>query len=573
MHTLFHFLIFKRPLPTQQRSKTNQHRVNKKRNVYHAAYFFMSVMMLSGCELTDEKPSSSKTLANSNHADIADKEESSDNISHSGLWQRLRNGYQLPSVSDLENTLGTTQQVVFKQRISPIIRRYQAHPDSLVRQMNNAQWYLHYIVEAVEKQNMPLELALLPFVESGFDPFAYSSGRASGLWQFIPITAQRFSLERNWWLDERRDIKASTQAAITYLNYLYNHLGNDWLLALAAYNAGEGTVGRAVKRNKKLGKPVDFWSLKLPKKTRFYVPKLLAWADIIRHPEKYNVTLPKLMNQPVFATIDVESQIDLAKMAEITNIDIDTLYQLNPAYNRWATDPKPPHQLLIPYEKLASAKIALAEYPSEKRISWKQHTVKPNESLSVIAQRYKTTIRHIQTANRLSSSVIHVGKTLLIPIASKNSSYYKGSQQQRLASRQNTPTSSSRNNQKIIYQVKTGDTLWGIAKKFNVRASSIARWNNMSTKDLLRNKQSLALWLPKNSAKPKENNLEKAHIKQRKVTYRVRKGDNLSNISNKFNVSVSDLQQWNSLSSKKYLQPNQILRLFIDVSDTSRPFN
>ena len=478
------------------------------------------------------------------------------------LWSHIRHGYQL-NTKPQSNTI----PAIGEQRINGLITRYRKHPKDILQQTEQARLYLHHIVSELEKNNMPTELALIPFVESRFDPFAYSSGRASGLWQFIPGTGERFNMTQTWWHDERRDVIKSTQAAIDYFNYLHRFFDNDWLLAIAAYNAGEGTVKRAIKRNKKAGKATDFWSLPLPKQTQFYVPKLFAWARIIDTPERYALTLAPIQNAPVFTTIDIKSQIDLATFSEISNMNIDDVYALNPAYNRWATDPQAPHELLVPIEKADNILTSLQSYPIEKRMQWQRYTVKPNDALSLIAKRFNTNTRSIQKANKLASSRIRVGQTLLIPTASKQSDFYQQSAEQRLTVRQNTSKKKNKS-KKVKHITQAGDTLWSIGKKYQVKPSSIAYWNNMSEKDVLKNKQALVIWQDNaTQAQLTLNNSANDSAEKRKVLYTVKSGDNLSFIAQRFSVSTKDIREWNDKSLKKYLKPGQVLKLFVTVAN------
>jgi len=228
------------------------------------------------------------------------------------LWQRIRSGYALP----------TNNNTVIKAHQHWFVR----HPAYLNRAFKRAKPFLYYIVNEIDKRGMPMEIALLPVVESAFQPFAYSHGRASGVWQFIPSTGKRFGLKIGWWYDGRRDILASTDAALKYLSYLHKYFDGDWLLALAAYNSGEGTVSRAIKKNKRNGKKTDFWSLKLPKETRDYVPKLIALSTIIAQPQQYKLNLIPIQNRPAVTQIDVGSQIDIALAAELAGMSIEEIY-------------------------------------------------------------------------------------------------------------------------------------------------------------------------------------------------------------------------------------------------------
>jgi membrane-bound lytic murein transglycosylase D len=298
------------------------------------------------------------------------------------LLTRLRFGFTL----DYEDN----------NRIAAERNWFVRHPDYLSRVFTRAQRYLPYITAEIERRGLPLELALLPIVESAYDPFAYSHGRAAGLWQMIPGTARRFGIKQNWWYDGRRDVVDSTRAALDYLEYLYELNDGDWLNAIASYNSGEGNVLRSVKRNRKAGKPEDFWNLKLPRETHMYVPKLLALVDIVENPEAYNLTLPAVLDERQFVVADIGSQLDLALAAELASIDVDLVYAYNPGYNRWSTDPAGPHRLVLPVEAAEIFTAALAEVPEDDRVRWKRHKVKNGEAISQIALRYNTTVAEIR---------------------------------------------------------------------------------------------------------------------------------------------------------------------------------
>lgn len=541
----------------------------RSRSIIYSLLFLM-MGLLTGCDgtlptISDEQQNNitnnEQWVENTKPTPTA---ESTTQQKENDLWQRIRDDYQLTQ----------TIPPVGQKRIDDILERYSKHPHDILQQTEQARLYLHYIVTEFEKNNMPSELALLPFVESRYDPFAYSSGRASGLWQFIPGTARRFNMQESWWHDERRDVIKSTQAAIDYFQYLHDFFDDDWLLAIAAYNAGEGTVRKAIRRNQKAGKPTDYWSLPLPKQTQFYIPKLLAWAQLINKPEDYNIVLAPVENSPTFTTVDIGSQIDLATLSKISNVDIKNIYALNPAYNRWATDPKAPHNLLLPIDKAETTVASLASYPVENRMQWQRYTVKPNDALSLIAKRFKTDSASIKKANKLKGSTIRVGQTLVIPKASQDSHFYISSANQRLTHRQNANT--RKDHTKVDYIAQTGDTLWSIAKAHNVTPDSIAYWNNMSVRDVLKNQQKLVIWVKNNSPKSTASNTQTTNWTQasadispikRKVIYQVRSGDNLSSIAKRFAVNVSDIRNWNNIEQKKYLQPGQSLRLFVTVVD------
>jgi membrane-bound lytic murein transglycosylase D len=460
------------------------------------------------------------------------------------IWQRVRS------------------QLKFKfednKRIASQRNWYLKHPNYMRRVALRAKPFMHLIVEKMEQQNMPLELVLLPIVESAFDPFAYSHGRAAGMWQFIPSTGKRFGMKQTWWYDGRRDVMASTQGAIDYLNYLVNMFDGNWLHALAAYNSGEGRVRKSIRKNKKMGKNTDFWNLDLPRETRAYVPKLLALADILNNSDQYNFEWPEINNIPVTEKVTIGSQIDLALAAEMAGLTVKQLHALNPGYNRWATDPNGPHALLLPIDKVEKFSTELAKTDSSQRLNWVRHKVKSGDSLLRLANKYHTNIDIISKVNKLKSNVIIAGHYLIVPVALKSLDSYSLSQEQRLAKTQSKKSGTY----KLNHMVKSGDTFWDISREYKVNLRQLAKWNGMAPTDMLRPGKTLVVWL---------DNVSKGQRKDavmRTLTYTVRNGDSLARIAGKFNVKVSDLQKWNQAKLKKYLQPGQKLKIFVDVTRT-----
>ncbi len=455
------------------------------------------------------------------------------------IWQRIRR--QL------------TLEVPEVPRLVSQRNYYLDNPYYMERIAQRAEPFMHLIVEEIERRNMPLELALLPIVESAFDPFAYSHGRAAGIWQFIPGTARHYGLGINWWYDGRRDVYAATHAALDYLDELQQRFDGDWLHALAAYNSGQGRVAGAIRRNKKAGKSTDFWSLDLPRETRAYVPKLLALADILRHGEKYEQKWLPIPNQPYLAVVNAESQIDLATAAEKSGLDLDEFHHYNSGFNRWATDPEGPHRLLLPIENANKLQQWLATADSKELVQWTRHKVKSGESLLLIAKQYHTTANAIQQANNISGHLIRAGDHLLVPVATRELNEYSLSADQRLVSKQ----SQSRGAYKIEHEIVRGDTLWDISRHYNVNLRSLASWNSMAPTDPLRPGRTLAIWL--------KNEQEASNV-VRSFHYQVRSGDSLARIAARFNVTIKDIEKWNQISRAKYLQPGQQLKLFVDVT-------
>ncbi len=415
--------------------------------------------------------------------------------------------------------------------------------------------YLYYVKEEVKKRGLPAELALLPVVESGLDPFAYSHGRAAGMWQFIPSTAKIFKLESNWWYEGRRDVVASTDAALNYLERLHKRFDGDWLLALAAYNSGSGTVYRARKKNERLGKDTDYWSLDLPKETRDYVPKLIALSQVVSNPSEYQIKLKYIPNSPYFDQVDPKGQLDLSQAASLAEITSEQLYLLNPGFNRWATEPDNNRALLIPYQQRFVFEKNLAQLDSKERLAWTRYTIKSGDTLSTIAAKHKINTNFLKSVNNLSSNNIGIGKTLLIPKPLKGASSYTLSEEQRMQALSHRKRSGKT---KVSHRVKSKDSFWSISRKYGVGVRELAKWNGMAPGDTLKQNQILNIWV-KNSG-PQQRSI------YRKVYYTVRSGDSLSKIAGKFNVSVKDIKNWNKLHGKKYLRPGDKLTLRVNVA-------
>jgi membrane-bound lytic murein transglycosylase D len=328
--------------------------------------------------------------------------------SYSDLLGRMRAGFALPAV----------EEAAVQRQLDWFV----GHPEYLDRSLERGRRYLHHIVSQLEERNMPRELALLPVVESAFDPFARSPHRALGLWQFVPSTGRRYGLEEDWWLDDRRDVLAATRAALDHLQELHDEFDGDWLLALAAYNAGEGSIRRAIERNRQLGQPVDFFHLRLRPETRAYVPKLLAIAQLAAEPERFGLELPTIPDTPYFEPIDVGGQIDLGVLSELTGVPLDELRALNPGFKRFATSPDGPRELLVPAAAREQCEEALAELPASKRMRYARHQVRRGDTLIAIARRYGVPVELLRSANRIRGVLIRPGDDLLVPVPARGAS-------------------------------------------------------------------------------------------------------------------------------------------------------
>ena len=438
---------------------------------------------------------------------------------------------------------------------------YVDNADYLNLVLGRSERYLHHIVEALERNGMPLDLALLPIIESAFDPFAYSKGRAAGLWQIIPGTGRELGLRQDWWYDARRDVLESTEAALRYLRQLERQFDGDWLLAVAGYNAGGGGVSRALRRAAADGGTADFWGVRpyLPMETRTYVPRLLALSRLVANPGAFGVSLPAIADEPHFRVVETGGQVDMALAAQATGMSADELYRLNPGVNHWATDPDGPHRLLVPVDRAEDLAAAVADADGLASVRWTRHIVSAGETLGHLALEYRTTVAMLRQANGLAGDLIRVGQGLMVPQPTGATDGH-GWLAAALGDGTDNPADGER---RQAYVVRAGDSLSSVARRYGVSAAELARWNSMSPRDILSIGRELVVWSDSPVFAPTANQ------RIRRVAYTVRSGDSLYRISTQFRVSVADLLKWNNISPERHLQPGQQLILFVDVTDQS----
>jgi membrane-bound lytic murein transglycosylase D len=458
------------------------------------------------------------------------------------LFDRMRAGFVFPEV----------QEPAIDQQLA----WFEHNPDYLERTFQRAQRYLYHVVTEVEARGMPLEFALLPVVESAYEPFAYSRSRAAGLWQFIPGTGVRFGLKQDWWYDGRRDVIESTRAALDYLQALHDQFDGDWLLAIAAYNVGEMTVQRELDRNRALGLPADFWHLRLPAETRAYVPRLLALKRLMAEPERYGLAFAPMPNEPYFAVIPTGSQIDLKIAAKLAGTNFDEVAALNPGWNRWATDPDGPHRLLVPIDAADAFETALQSLAPADRVRYLSVEVTKRDTLAAIAQRYGTTPMILTKVNDLVGKRLTPGETLKIPEASDA----LPEKVLVAAARVDRPETDSggRRRHQIVYRVRAGDTLGKIARREGVTVVSLARLNNLGTNDALVKGQRLVIKTTGERARG-----EGPVSAGRRLLYTVRAGDTVFSISRQFQVSVTQLNSWNGLNKRHQIRTGQRLVMYV----------
>jgi len=460
------------------------------------------------------------------------------------LFDRMRAGFALNEV----------QEPAIDQQLA----WFEHNPDYLERVFQRAQRYLYHVVTEVEARGMPLEFALLPVVESAYEPFAYSVSRAAGLWQFIPGTGVRFGLKQDWWYDGRRDVLESTRAALDYLQALHDQFDGDWLLAIAAYNVGELGVQRAIDYNRARGRPTDFWHLDLPAETRAYVPKLLAMKRLMAEPERYGLDFAPIPNEPYFAVIDTGSQLQLTVAAQLAGTSYEELVALNPGYNRWATDPSGPHRMLVPIDNADAFEAALATLAPEDRMRYEDHVVARGETLPSIARQYGSSVAVLAKINDLPTARVVAGETLRIP----SFSVQLPDKVLLAAARVDRPETDSggRRQRQIVYRVRAGETLNSIARRHGMPVSTLARLNNLGTGDSLIKGQRLVI-------KASVRRYRDEGVKSgRRTLYTVRRGDTVFSISRQFQVSVVQLKSWNGLNKHHQIRAGQRLVMYVDSS-------
>ncbi|WP_410016299.1 murein transglycosylase D [Sodalis sp. C49] len=390
-------------------------------------------------------------------------------------------------------------QIPENARIREQKKRYLSNKSYLHDVTLRAEPYMYWIVEQIKQRKMPMELVLLPIVESAFDPKATSASNAAGLWQIVPTTGRNYGLKQNQWYDGRRDVVASTTAALDMMQRLNRMFDGDWLLTIAAYNSGEGRVIQAMKSNKAKGKPTDFWALSLPRETTIYVPKMLALSNIIKNSKQYGVALPKSNDDRALARVEVGQQIGLSQAAEMSGLSLTKLKSFNTGYKRNVTAPNGPHYIMLP----------------------KAHATQLRDSLAV------GDIAAVQQSTQLADTAVSGAK----------------------------------------YQVRSGDTLSGIAKRLNVKASDLLKWNNLRTSSSLKVGQTLQV--ADNSLGGKAGQALPVANNGGSITYRVRKGDSLSSIAKRHGVDIQDVKRWNgALDNAGTLQPGLKLTLFVNGKAT-----
>ena len=491
-------------------------------------------------------------------------------IAYSDLFARVRDGYSLPEVDD---------PAIDKQ-----LRFYASKPQYLDRTFARGERYLYYVVQELEARHMPLELALLPIIESAYNPYAYSRARAAGIWQFITPTATRHQVRVNWWQDGRRDIMDSTRAALDYLGELHAMFNGDWLLAVAAYNCGENAVARAVQRNEAAGLPTDFWHLKLPAETRGYVPSLLAMARLVRDPQAYGLDFTPIPNRPYFARVEVGGQIDLRVAAAILNVSDEEMHALNPAFNRWATDPEGPFHLLVPAPAARAFADIVANLSQDQRLPVERHTLEPKETLASVAKAKSLPLAVVQQLNGSANFKAQPGDEILLPSTLIVAPLKAGLVIEGETDKAGNPIKHSATAQHHV--VRRGETLASIAKDNHLEVGNLARMNGLKPEARLKPGKQIKVTVADTTGEASAPGAapaaqaarapikEAAHSKTgrpattdasvREIRYQVKKGDTLHGLTRKFSVTAAQLKAWNRIGKSLTVGETSVVKVPAD---------
>ena len=425
------------------------------------------------------------------------------------------------------------KKAYINERILFYMNMHLKDADKFEEYLNDSYYFIYYVIHELEKEKLPLELALIPYIESNYDPFSISSSGAVGMWQFMPKTGRLYELNKTWWNEDRHDPYRSTEAAVDYLKYLYERFNQDVYLTLAAYNAGPTLLSRKINQNKRRGLKTDFWSLNLPNQTKEYVPKYIALKELIFNFEKYELTLPDIPNNPVVQKISIPGQVEVITLSEFLDIKPELLYKLNAGYTKWASAPKDQSIFYIPIEKYYLFESEDNPFNDTNQINWISHVVESGDNLWALASKYDTEVGIIKQINYLNNDLLSIGSTLLIPLSKTKSNTF------------------------IPYEmhiVSEGDTLWDIAKKYNLGVSDLANMNSINENSYLQLGQQLTI-----GNKNIHRNIES---KKRTILYSIKQGDNLYKISELFDVTVKSIKEINDFEDDA-LMPGQIIKIAI----------
>jgi membrane-bound lytic murein transglycosylase D len=447
-------------------------------------------------------------------------EVSEDILVYENVWDRIKDA-------------STSEQTNLDEKTLEYINTYLANPAQLDKLLEKGRYFIFFVLEELDRYRLPAELALLPYIESNYDPFSISASGAMGIWQFMPATARIYNLKDTWWYEQRHDPLVSSKAAVRYLAYLHNRFNKEITYTLAAYNGGPTRLEKQIKLNKRAGQPTNYENLKLPKQTKEYVPKFRAILELVLNADKYGINLPNFPNKKVLGSIELDGQVEILAFSEFAGLKPEFVYKLNAGYTKWASPPGNKTKFNVPVELEGTLNLKKDQFIQTNQINWVTHKVSKGDSLWKIAEKFETEVNVLKKVNYLASNILSLNQELLIPL------------------------SNDQNQTFIPYQahiISEGDTLWNLGIQYKISPAEIAKNNGLRINSPLTIGKELNIG--------NKNIYRTINSKKRTILYSVKQGDSLYRIADIFNIEISDIRSINELSNNE-IKPGQVLKIII----------
>jgi membrane-bound lytic murein transglycosylase D len=447
-------------------------------------------------------------------------EVSEDILVYENVWDRIKDA-------------STSEQTNLDEKTLEYINTYLANPAQLDKLLEKGRYFIFFVLEELDRYRLPAELALLPYIESNYDPFSISASGAMGIWQFMPATARIYNLKDTWWYEQRHDPLVSSKAAVRYLAYLHNRFNKEITYTLAAYNGGPTRLEKQIKLNKRAGQPTNYENLKLPKQTKEYVPKFRAILELVLNADKYGINLPNFPNKKVLGSIELDGQVEILAFSEFAGLKPEFVYKLNAGYTKWASPPGKKTKFNVPVELEGTLNLKKDQFIQTNQINWVTHKVSKGDSLWKIAEKFETEVNVLKKVNYLASNILSLNQELLIPL------------------------SNDQNQTFIPYQahiISEGDTLWNLGIQYKISPAEIAKNNGLRINSPLTIGKELNIG--------NKNIYRTINSKKRTILYSVKQGDSLYRIADIFNIEISDIRSINELSNNE-IKPGQVLKIII----------
>ena len=476
-------------------------------------FLIFTFLVISSCEL----PS---IIQADRYIEPSPIEKSKSIPAYEDVWDRIR-------------TASSSKQIKLDEKTLQYINAYLASPSQLNKLLEKGRYFIYFVLEELDRYRLPPELALLPYIESNYDPFSISASGAMGIWQFMPATARIYGLKDTWWHEQRHDPLVSSVAAVRYLAYLHNRFNKEITYTLAAYNGGPTLLEKKIKLNKKANKPTNYKNLKLPKQTQEYIPKFMAILELVLNAEKYGINLPNFPNKQVLGSVELDGQVEILAFSEFAGLKPEFVYKLNAGYTKWASPPGNKTIFNVPIELEGMLNLKKDKFIQTNQINWVTHKVSQGDSLWKIAEEFDTEVNVLIKVNYLASNILSLNQELLIPL------------------------SNDQNQSFIPYQahiISEGDTLWSLGIRYKISPTEIAKNNGL--------RMSSPLTIGKELNIGNRNIYRTINSKKRTILYSVKQGDSLYRIADIFNIEISDIRSINELSNNE-IKPGQVLKIII----------